>query len=183
MYKYWTSDGMRLRRVPPRHTIPLWNLHQATLNGEDRTNNTKEGWNNRFVHIVGLKHPSVWILISELQKEDGCTRWHRKRWHRQPTTETGPQRIEESAETTVQSLSRQSTGSQVCSPIPSWRRLQHPVEGYQSRASGGRNCLKQSQTIAIKFTCSLTHVVAVLSWRFCHVAVLFNVRFVVAVLT
>ena len=70
MYKYWTSDGMRLRRVPPRHPIPLWNLHQATLNGEDRTNNTKEGWNNRFVHIVGLKHPSVWILISELQKED-----------------------------------------------------------------------------------------------------------------
>ena len=33
-----------------------------------------EGWNNRFVHIVGLKHPSIWILISELQKEDRVAR-------------------------------------------------------------------------------------------------------------
>ena len=69
-----TSIGIALKKGYPAPSNTTVNVHQATLNGEARTNNTMEGWNNRFVHIVGLKHSSLWILISELQKEDRVAR-------------------------------------------------------------------------------------------------------------
>ena len=35
----------------------------------DCTNNSTEGWNNRFGHILSLKHPSIWILIGKMRDE------------------------------------------------------------------------------------------------------------------
>ena len=66
---------VRMRRVPPRYPPALWNVHQATLDDEPRTNNQCEGWNNRFTHLVGYQHPSVWTMIDALKKEDAvaCT--------------------------------------------------------------------------------------------------------------
>jgi hypothetical protein len=48
-----------IRRIPSRFTPSLWNVHDATVNSDPRTNNQCEGWNNKFKHIVGHKHPSV----------------------------------------------------------------------------------------------------------------------------
>ena len=48
----------------------LWNVHQATLNNEPRTNNQCEGWNNRFKSLIGQNHPSVWTLIEALKREE-----------------------------------------------------------------------------------------------------------------
>ena len=35
------------RRVPPRFSPELWNVADATINGDPRTNNLSEGWNNQ----------------------------------------------------------------------------------------------------------------------------------------
>ena len=48
-----------MRRIPPRYPPALWNVHQATLDDEPRTNNQCTGWNNRFTHLIGYQHPSV----------------------------------------------------------------------------------------------------------------------------
>ena len=61
-----------LRRIAPRFPPSLWNVHDATVNGDPRTNNQCEGWNNRFQHLVGHNHPSVWRLINCLKDEQSC---------------------------------------------------------------------------------------------------------------
>ena len=67
---------LHMRRVPPRYPPALWNVHQATLDGEARTNNQCEGWNNRFTHLVAYQHPSVWTMIDTLKKEDAVSCTH-----------------------------------------------------------------------------------------------------------
>ncbi|KAG1655023.1 hypothetical protein GQR58_024745 [Nymphon striatum] len=37
---------IRLRRVEPQFGIEMWNVHEATINGDLRTNNICEAWNN-----------------------------------------------------------------------------------------------------------------------------------------
>jgi len=46
-----------------------WNVHDTTLHGSHRTNNPTEGWNNRFAHLVGQKHPTIWKLIRKIKNE------------------------------------------------------------------------------------------------------------------
>lgn len=38
-----------------------------------RTNNASEGWHNRFAVVVGKDHPSLYMFLVELQKEQGDT--------------------------------------------------------------------------------------------------------------
>ena len=64
--------GINLQHMPPRFPPELWNVHDATINGEPRTNNQCEGWNNRFFLLVGYNHPPIWTLIDAIKKED-CT--------------------------------------------------------------------------------------------------------------
>lgn len=59
-----------LRRTPPRFIPADWNVHEATINNEQRTNNQCEGWNNRFSHLVGHQHPHIWKLIKCLRMEE-----------------------------------------------------------------------------------------------------------------
>jgi hypothetical protein len=66
--------GVRLQRVPPRYPPEVWNVHGATINDDPRTNNQCEGWNNRFFHLVGYKHPPIWTLIDAIKKEECKTR-------------------------------------------------------------------------------------------------------------
>ena len=55
-----------LRRIAPRFPPSLWNVHDATVNGDPHTNNGDphtnnqcEGWNNKFQHLVGHNHVAV----------------------------------------------------------------------------------------------------------------------------
>ena len=54
---------VRMRRIPPRYPPALWNVHQATMDDEPRTNNQCEGWNNRFTH---------WLPASLCMDHDRC---------------------------------------------------------------------------------------------------------------
>lgn len=58
-----------MRRIPPMFPPEQWNVFDIIVNGGDCTNNKMEGWNNRFKNIVGLTHPSIWVLIKKMQAE------------------------------------------------------------------------------------------------------------------
>ena len=42
------ANPLNLQQVPPCFPPELWNVHEATVNGAPPTNNSCEGWNNRF---------------------------------------------------------------------------------------------------------------------------------------
>ena len=58
-----------LTRSPPMFPPAIWIVHDATVNGDARTNNMCEGWNNNFVNLVGHAHPSIWRVIECCQKK------------------------------------------------------------------------------------------------------------------
>ncbi|KAK3919917.1 FLYWCH-type zinc finger-containing protein 1 [Frankliniella fusca] len=61
------------RPKPPRYAVEDWNQHNAALQDEPRTNNTTEGWHNRFQGMVGKSHPSFYHLLREFRKEEKDT--------------------------------------------------------------------------------------------------------------
>ena len=52
----------------------IWNVHDATVNGDARTNNLCEGWINKFFNLVGHAHPSIWRVIEWCHKEEATVR-------------------------------------------------------------------------------------------------------------
>lgn len=61
---------LRIRRTPPLFPPSLWNVHDVTLAGADRTNNLCESWNCGFASLVGHNHPSLWTLVEALQQDE-----------------------------------------------------------------------------------------------------------------
>ena len=61
-----------LRHSPHMFPPAIWNVHDATVNGDARTSNMCEGWNNKFFNLVGYAHPStcIWHVIEWCQKEE-----------------------------------------------------------------------------------------------------------------
>ena len=59
-----------IRRTPPLFPIEMWNVHQATMIKDPRTNNIAEGGNNRYKELIGHHHPSIWKSIDALQLEE-----------------------------------------------------------------------------------------------------------------
>ncbi|CAF1389952.1 unnamed protein product [Rotaria sordida] len=58
----------RPRKIP-KFDIPLWNVNTNTLQGQHRTNNVVEGWNNRFSSLMNCSHPNFWKFLKGLKKE------------------------------------------------------------------------------------------------------------------
>ena len=52
----------------------IWNVHDATVNGDARTNNMCEGWYDKFFNLVGHAHLSIWRVIEWCQKEEATVR-------------------------------------------------------------------------------------------------------------
>ena len=60
---------MCFRPLPPLFPPQTWNVHEATLANDARTNNECESWNNSYRHLVGHAHPSIWTTIESLQMD------------------------------------------------------------------------------------------------------------------
>ena len=58
------------QRAPPPFPPETWNVHAVTLAGGRRTNNICEGWNSAFTKLVGESHPSLFKLLTCLQKDN-----------------------------------------------------------------------------------------------------------------
>ena len=53
--------GSTVTRRAPRYAIPEWNMHEATINGDQRTNNVCEGVNNGFkAGFNEVSSPVIW---------------------------------------------------------------------------------------------------------------------------
>lgn len=57
-------------RATPRYPVELWNIRERTLSDSMRTNNQAESWHRRFNSVIDCEHPSLWIFIQSLQKEE-----------------------------------------------------------------------------------------------------------------
>ena len=57
-------------RATPRFPIDLWNMHFRTINELMCTNNQAEAWHRRLKSVIQCEHPSLWIFIQTLQKEE-----------------------------------------------------------------------------------------------------------------
>ena len=60
---------LTMRRVPPMFQSSVWSVHNATMEGNPRTNNVCEGWNNKFHTLVGSSHLSIWTVIKWFHRE------------------------------------------------------------------------------------------------------------------
>ncbi|XP_042214957.1 uncharacterized protein LOC121861374 [Homarus americanus] len=61
---------LRMRHTSPMFAPHLWDVHDATMNNNARTNNSCEGWNNKLFNLVGHYHPSIWHVIEWFQLEE-----------------------------------------------------------------------------------------------------------------
>ena len=70
--------GVRSRlsrpRKIPKFDIPLWDVNTNTLQGQHRTNNIVEGWNNRFSSLINCHHSNFWKCLRGLKKQTNLCR-------------------------------------------------------------------------------------------------------------
>lgn len=52
-----------------RFPIEVWKVHNSTETGADRTNNKIEGWHRRFRDFVNISHPSIFLFMQKIMKE------------------------------------------------------------------------------------------------------------------
>ena len=51
------------QRRTPLFTPLLWNVHDSTLQNEDRTNYSQEGWHRKFSSTIDCHHPTIWKFL------------------------------------------------------------------------------------------------------------------------
>ncbi|KAF0707046.1 FLYWCH-type domain-containing protein, partial [Aphis craccivora] len=74
-----SASTLHFRKIPPIFSPSSWNVHNATLVGEHRTNNMTEGWNNRFSKLYEAKLALDAVGDSKTVKKLGQTRTVEKR--------------------------------------------------------------------------------------------------------
>lgn len=62
----------RYRR--PRFPYSMWGVYDRVVNDLPRTNNSVEGWHNRFNRHVGCHHANIWKIVDVLKQEDDLSR-------------------------------------------------------------------------------------------------------------
>jgi hypothetical protein len=63
--------GRRQQRSAPMFPPSTWNCYERAVEGRPRTTNTCEAWHRRLNTIVGKHHPSLFVLLDQLQEEVG----------------------------------------------------------------------------------------------------------------
>ena len=71
-----TYIGMVRRGQPrrPRYPYSMWGVYDRVQDELPRTNNSVEGWHNRFNRHVGVHHADIWKIIDVIQKEEDLSR-------------------------------------------------------------------------------------------------------------
>jgi hypothetical protein len=55
-------------RAPPTFIPSVWNVHDITLNGFDRTNNFSEAFHKKVQLLLGVDHPNIWLFLTSHKK-------------------------------------------------------------------------------------------------------------------
>ncbi|XP_022171031.1 uncharacterized protein LOC111034225 [Myzus persicae] len=70
----WIGRPCRRARRAPLFSINVWNCYALLKYDIPRTNNSVEGWHNCFSSMLSSRHPSIWIFIDSLKKEESLNR-------------------------------------------------------------------------------------------------------------
>ena len=62
------------RRRRPKFPLSMWNVFDRLQTGLPRTNNAVEGWHTAFQGSLSCSHPTVWLLIEALRREESLQR-------------------------------------------------------------------------------------------------------------
>lgn len=68
------NNRRRNRRRKPKFSISLWNVFSRFQTDLPRTNNAVEGWHTAFQGSLSCSHPTVWLLIEALRREESLQR-------------------------------------------------------------------------------------------------------------
>ncbi|CAF3498212.1 unnamed protein product, partial [Rotaria sp. Silwood2] len=68
-YYIGVKDRLSRPRKAAKFDILLWNVNDNTIQGQHRTNNAVECWNNRFASLINCSHPNFWKFLHDLKKE------------------------------------------------------------------------------------------------------------------
>lgn len=63
----------RRRRAAPLFPIQMWNVHDKVEEGLPKTNNSVEGWHRAFNRLVAGDHPSPFVLVDVIRREQNHT--------------------------------------------------------------------------------------------------------------
>ena len=61
--------AIRVRRAPPLFPPTVWNVHEATITDNARTNNICESWNLAFQKLISHHNPSMWTAIDSIRRD------------------------------------------------------------------------------------------------------------------
>uniref|UniRef100_A0A914Z961 Uncharacterized protein n=1 Tax=Panagrolaimus superbus TaxID=310955 RepID=A0A914Z961_9BILA len=67
--KAWTGYTYRRREKEPRYAIDIWNVYDAIVKNEPRTNNQSEIWHGQLKEAVRINHSPFYVIAKELQKQ------------------------------------------------------------------------------------------------------------------
>ena len=65
--------GRRGRRSPPLFPHEIWNVVGRHHTGSSCTTNSLEAFHHAFNSLLTCQHPSIWILLKSLQREQALT--------------------------------------------------------------------------------------------------------------
>ena len=65
--------GRKQRRTPARFPAAMWNFVGRHFTGSTRTTNALEEFHHSFTSLVACQHPSIWVLLKSLQRQQALT--------------------------------------------------------------------------------------------------------------
>ena len=65
--------GRKQRRSPARFPAAMWNFVGRHFTGSTRTTNALEAFHHSFNSFVACQHPSIWVLLKFLQRQQALT--------------------------------------------------------------------------------------------------------------
>ena len=71
----WNSRvvGRKQQRTPARFPAAMWNFVGRHFTGSTRTRNALEAFHQSFTSLVACQHPSIWVLLKSLQRQQVLT--------------------------------------------------------------------------------------------------------------
>ena len=65
--------GRRQRRTLVKFPAAMWNVVGCHFTGSTRTTNALEAFHHSFNSLVACQHPSIWVLLKSLQRQQALT--------------------------------------------------------------------------------------------------------------
>lgn len=65
--------GRNALSTPARYPPYVWNVYDLVLLHSARTNNISEAWHSRFQGVVAKHHPTTYVFLKEILKEQADT--------------------------------------------------------------------------------------------------------------